>query len=383
MKIIAGVHARVSRAAWRSTARPVHFRSPRDALAAGIGMVHQELSVVPDLTRRRERLSRQAADRAAASSTGAPWCAGAREQLAEPRHRRRSARAHGRAADRPAAADRARPRAVLGRPHRHPRRADLGAVAARGAAPVRGAARRARAAAAASSSSRTSSTTCWRSPTRSRSSATAGTSSPRRPARIDKGWLIERMIGRGHEELEESYTGAIALDSQARRAGRPRACAASAPAAPSPTSRSTSGRARCWASTASWAAARSSSPARCSARLEPTRGHHVDRRQVAAACAAPPRRAAPASPSCRRAGGSMLFHPEPVYKNMSIAMLGRIAAALAAGPRSSARSPRRHVEALSIRPPTRRHAARQPVGRQPAEGGAGQVADLRRPRCWC
>ena len=30
--------------------RPVHFRSPREALAAGIGMVHQELSVVPDLT---------------------------------------------------------------------------------------------------------------------------------------------------------------------------------------------------------------------------------------------------------------------------------------------------------------------------------------------
>ena len=45
----------------------MHFRSPRDALAAGIGMVHQELSVVPDLsvaenvflghqpTRRRDR----------------------------------------------------------------------------------------------------------------------------------------------------------------------------------------------------------------------------------------------------------------------------------------------------------------------------------------
>ena len=30
--------------------REVHFRSARDALAAGIGMVHQELSIVPDLT---------------------------------------------------------------------------------------------------------------------------------------------------------------------------------------------------------------------------------------------------------------------------------------------------------------------------------------------
>ena len=32
--------------------------------------------------------------------------------------------------------------------------------------------------------------------------------------RIDKAWVIERMIGRGHEDLEESYTGAIALDSK-------------------------------------------------------------------------------------------------------------------------------------------------------------------------
>ena len=31
---------------------------------------------------------------------------------------------------------------------------------------------------------------------------------------VDKGWLIQRMIGRGHEELEGSYTGAIALDSR-------------------------------------------------------------------------------------------------------------------------------------------------------------------------
>src|SRR5581483_5287446 len=33
-------------------------------------------------------------------------------------------------------------------------------------------------------------------------------------ARIDKGWVIEQMIGKGHEELEESYTGAIHLDSK-------------------------------------------------------------------------------------------------------------------------------------------------------------------------
>jgi ribose transport system ATP-binding protein len=33
-------------------------------------------------------------------------------------------------------------------------------------------------------------------------------------ADIDKGWIIERMIGAGHQELEESYTGEIFLDSK-------------------------------------------------------------------------------------------------------------------------------------------------------------------------
>jgi ABC-type sugar transport system ATPase subunit len=49
MKIIAGVHSQYD---GRMTidGRRVYFRSARDALAAGIGMVHQELSVVPDLT---------------------------------------------------------------------------------------------------------------------------------------------------------------------------------------------------------------------------------------------------------------------------------------------------------------------------------------------
>src|SRR3954471_10178267 len=31
---------------------------------------------------------------------------------------------------------------------------------------------------------------------------------------IDKSWVIEQMIGRGHQDLEESYTGQIALDSK-------------------------------------------------------------------------------------------------------------------------------------------------------------------------
>src|SRR5215471_14967431 len=49
MKIIAGVHAEYE-GAMRLEGVPVQFRSARDALAAGIGMVHQELSVIPYLS---------------------------------------------------------------------------------------------------------------------------------------------------------------------------------------------------------------------------------------------------------------------------------------------------------------------------------------------
>ncbi len=49
MKIIAGVYADYE-GEMQVDGKRVHFRSARDALAAGIGMVHQELSTIPDLT---------------------------------------------------------------------------------------------------------------------------------------------------------------------------------------------------------------------------------------------------------------------------------------------------------------------------------------------
>jgi ribose transport system ATP-binding protein len=49
MKIIAGVHAAFD-GAMRLDGRPMRFGSPRDARRAGIGMVHQELATVRDLT---------------------------------------------------------------------------------------------------------------------------------------------------------------------------------------------------------------------------------------------------------------------------------------------------------------------------------------------
>src|SRR5579884_1337435 len=49
MKIIAGVHTQYD-GVMRINGREVRFRSPRDAIAAGIGMIHQELSVIKQLT---------------------------------------------------------------------------------------------------------------------------------------------------------------------------------------------------------------------------------------------------------------------------------------------------------------------------------------------
>jgi ribose transport system ATP-binding protein len=49
MKIIAGVYS-ADAGRMRVDGKDMHFRSSRDALAAGIGMVHQELSVAPELS---------------------------------------------------------------------------------------------------------------------------------------------------------------------------------------------------------------------------------------------------------------------------------------------------------------------------------------------
>ena len=49
MKVIAGVHL-PDAGAFKVDGEAVHFRSARDARARGVGMVHQELSVAPDLS---------------------------------------------------------------------------------------------------------------------------------------------------------------------------------------------------------------------------------------------------------------------------------------------------------------------------------------------
>ena len=127
-------------------------------------------------------------------------------------------------------------------------------------------------------------------------------SRPKHVRTIDKRWIIDRMIGAGHEELEESYLADIPLHS--RRDAQvvlqiartePRRCL-------SMTCRLQCGRARCWAFTASSAQASSNWPARCSACLPAERGQIIARWAPGAPVVRRRVRGAPEWRSCRRAG---------------------------------------------------------------------------------
>lgn len=49
MRILAGIYTEYE-GSYKLDGQPVHFNSPREALRRGIGMIHQELSVMPELT---------------------------------------------------------------------------------------------------------------------------------------------------------------------------------------------------------------------------------------------------------------------------------------------------------------------------------------------
>jgi len=167
-------------------------------------------------------------------------------------------------------------------------------------------------------------------------------------AGIDKHWIIERMIGAGHEELEESYTGEIFLHS------RPDA----------PVVMTTEGLSRegmfedvslqvrggevlgiyGFMGSGQLELARA-----LFGKLSLERGSlHINGERLRLRNTSDARRAGLAFvPESRRA---MLFHLEPVYKNVSIAILGRISR-LWVKPEAERAIATTHVRSLQIRPP--------------------------------
>ena len=137
--------------------------------------------------------------------------------------------------------------------------------------------------------------------------------------------------------------------------------------------------ARCSASTASWAAASSSWRARCSASCGPIAGAlRIERASRRTSPIRPPRASAPASPMSPESRRAMLFREEPIYKNVSIAILERISRWWLQARQASGASPTTQVKALR-HPPARVEARLGAlVRRQSAEGGARQMADPRR-----
>jgi ribose transport system ATP-binding protein len=165
---------------------------------------------------------------------------------------------------------------------------------------------------------------------------------------IDKGWIIEHMIGAGHQELEESYLGEITLHSrpdapvvlQVERLGRGGAF----------SDVSFCVRAGEVLGIYGFMGSGQLELARALFGKAPAeRGTvRIGGRPVRLASTAAARRAGLAFvPESRR---SMLFAEEPVYRNISISILERIAR-LWVKPGAERAIAARHVEALHIRPP--------------------------------
>jgi ribose transport system ATP-binding protein len=168
-------------------------------------------------------------------------------------------------------------------------------------------------------------------------------------AEIDKRWIIERMIGASHEQLEESYTADIQL-----------AAPSNGPVVMT-TERLAYGRAYRDVGLSLRAGevlgiygfmgcgilelART-----LFGKIRPESGAlSIEGRALRLSCTADARRAGIAFvPESRR---SMLFALEPLYKNMSITVLDRLSRLLLR-PAEERRIARRHIESLRIRPPS-------------------------------
>ena len=164
---------------------------------------------------------------------------------------------------------------------------------------------------------------------------------------IDKTWLIEHMIGAGHHELEESYRGEIRLESPA--AARPVLTADGLGLAGAFRDVSLTLRAGEVLGIYGFMGSGQLDLARALfGKTPPERGIvRIEGRPVRLRNTTQARRAGLAFvPESRR---SMLFALEPLYKNMSISVLDRLAR-LWLKPQREQEIARRHIAELSIRP---------------------------------
>ena len=129
MKIIAGVHTEFD-GVMKIKGREVRLRSAGDALANSIGMVHQELSVVPDLTVAENVFLGNQPLTAIGTVDWGRMNREAKQLIASLGLDIDPTTTMGSLPVGPAAAGRTLARAVLGRADHHSRRADLGPVAA-------------------------------------------------------------------------------------------------------------------------------------------------------------------------------------------------------------------------------------------------------------
>jgi ribose transport system ATP-binding protein len=165
---------------------------------------------------------------------------------------------------------------------------------------------------------------------------------------IDKGWIIERMIGAGHEELEESYTGEIFLHSKPDAAVVMTANGLTREGMFDDVSLQV--RAGEILGIYGFMGSGQLELARALfGKLPLERGSlHIGSAKLRLRNTADARRAGLAFvPESRRA---MLFHLEPVFKNVSIAILGRISR-LWVRPAAERTIAQTHVKSLQIRPP--------------------------------
>jgi ribose transport system ATP-binding protein len=167
-------------------------------------------------------------------------------------------------------------------------------------------------------------------------------------SQIDKGWIIERMIGAGHEELEESYTGQIRLHSKPSAPVVMTADGLSADGAFSDVSFDVRGGEVLGIYGFMGSGQLELARAMFGKLPVQTGSIRIAGQTARLHNTAAARRAGIAFvPESRR---SMLFHMEPVYKNVSIAILDRISK-LWVKPQAERAIANRHVKSLQIRPP--------------------------------